>query len=751
MMELPEVVEFARNFSVMVRTQGPDPKGVKMQKHVFHHYNSGKTTLSASGMLLPGTYSGPLIGDHLSVSALVVTVASVVEPFLLPQHRANTSQHVLPELIPGAQIDVMVEGKMLQGTNLNKAVEGNPQWISSKLIAVVDVPASSLALQSLIEAPGGSWEVGWSLALLNNNSQNFTHGLQTQVKLDIRSQLENRSHSGWNDLSKPSAMAMSPIRIAFLGVPSVTTEGITNINTSLSNKRGDCLLAVGSPFGVLSPDHFFNSICVGSISNFCPSRSYNCSLLMADIRCLPGMEGGPVFNEHAHLVGILNRPLRQRAGGAEIQLVIPWEAIALAQSDLLQNDAIKMGLTCNKGNIHAMRKACSSESPESRKTFNFVSKNQDSHHLSALQIEKAMASIALVTVDDEAWASGIVLNNNGLILTNAHLLEPWRFDKTNVQGGDVMSSAFPVTFKELVSKWHEGSEVQKKRKSLFPNILSNLDVSLRDEVGGDNFGLLYKSNKRIRVRLDHRNPCIWSNAMVVYISKGPLDIALLQLTSLPNDVSPIIPDFSCPSPGSKVHVIGHGLFGPRSDLRPSVCSGVVSRVVKAQRHFRPLEPGSNESTMAYLPAMLETTAAVHAGGSGGAIVNSEGHMVGLVTSNAKYGGGTIVPHLNFSIPCKALESIFKFSEEMQDLSILQELDQPSEHLSSVWALMPPLSSRQDRPFIHQPDSLSKESNKEEKGSRFAKFIAERNGEVFLGPKQLIKAGKSSNKFLLSKL
>ncbi|PIA35196.1 hypothetical protein AQUCO_03600095v1 [Aquilegia coerulea] len=468
---------------------------------------------------------------------------------------------------------------------------------------------------------------------------------------------------------------------------------------------------------------------------------------MADIRCLPGMEGGPVFNEHAHLIGILNRPLRQRTGGAEIQLVIPWEAIALAQSDLLQNEAIKTGLTCNKINIHDTRKACSSESPEFRKTVNFVSEIQDCHHLSALQIEKAMASIALVTIDDEAWASGIVLNNSGLILTNAHLLEPWRFDKTNVQGGDVMASDFPLPFKKFVSEWHEGSEGQKERKSLFPNIVSNVDVSLRDEVGGYSLGPLYRSNRRIRVRLDHRKPCVWSDATVVYISRGPLDISLLQLTetSFPKDMSPIIPDFSCPSPGSKAYVIGHGLFGPRSDLRPSVCSGIVSRVVKAQRHIRPLEPGSNETTTAYVPAMLETTAAVHAGGSGGAIVNSEGHMIGLVTSNAKHGGGTIVPHLNFSIPSKALESIFKFSEDMQDLSILQELDQPSEHLSSVWALMPPLSSRQDPPYLHQPDSLSEESNKEKKGSCFAKFIAERNGEVFLGPKQLIKAGKSSSK------
>lgn len=33
-----------------------------------------------------------------------------------------------------------------------------------------------------------------------------------------------------------------------------------------------------------------------------------------------GMEGGPIFSEHAHFVGILIRPLRQKSG-AEIQVI----------------------------------------------------------------------------------------------------------------------------------------------------------------------------------------------------------------------------------------------------------------------------------------------------------------------------------------------------------------------------------------------------------------------------------------------
>ncbi|KAF8053235.1 hypothetical protein N665_1444s0007 [Sinapis alba] len=40
---------------------------------------------------------------------------------------------------------------------------------------------------------------------------------------------------------------------------------------------------------------------------------------------------------------------------------------------------------------------------------------------------------------------------------------------------------------------------------------------------------------------------------------------------------------------------------------------------------------------------------VYPGGSGGAVVNSSGHMIGPVTSNARHGAETFIPHLNFSI------------------------------------------------------------------------------------------------------
>ncbi|WJX61766.1 hypothetical protein P8452_46825 [Trifolium repens] len=89
-----------------------------------------------------------------------------------------------------------------------------------------------------------------------------------------------------------------------------------------------------------------------------PPNSSDGSLLMADIRSLPGMEGSPVFNEHACLTGVLIRPLRQKTSGAEIQLVIPWEAIVNAASGLLRmwpQNTVE-GLCYQEGNSNALGK-----------------------------------------------------------------------------------------------------------------------------------------------------------------------------------------------------------------------------------------------------------------------------------------------------------------------------------------------------------------------------------------------------------
>ena len=61
--------------------------------------SSGRTTLSASGMLLPHTLYDSAVAEQLCdhgdrFPVLVVTVASIVEPFLSVQHRQNNISQV---------------------------------------------------------------------------------------------------------------------------------------------------------------------------------------------------------------------------------------------------------------------------------------------------------------------------------------------------------------------------------------------------------------------------------------------------------------------------------------------------------------------------------------------------------------------------------------------------------------------------------------------------------------------------------
>ncbi|WJX13294.1 hypothetical protein P8452_03696 [Trifolium repens] len=56
-----------------------------------------------------------------------------------------------------------------------------------------------------------------------------------------------------------SRMCKSLTRMAILSV-SLSFKDMLNYKKSSMNKRGDFLLPVGSPFGVLSPTHFFNRV-----------------------------------------------------------------------------------------------------------------------------------------------------------------------------------------------------------------------------------------------------------------------------------------------------------------------------------------------------------------------------------------------------------------------------------------------------------------------------------------------------------
>ena len=69
------------------------------------------------------------------------------------------------------------------------------------------------------------------------------------------------------------------------------------------------------------PQHFTNACVHGVVSNCWPAeREGDSTLLMADMRCLPGMEGGPVFNQQGQLVAVTMLPLLSTSFNAEVML-----------------------------------------------------------------------------------------------------------------------------------------------------------------------------------------------------------------------------------------------------------------------------------------------------------------------------------------------------------------------------------------------------------------------------------------------
>ncbi|TKW26525.1 hypothetical protein SEVIR_3G195700v4 [Setaria viridis] len=704
-METQEIAAAARYFAAMARIVGPDPKAVKMRRHAFHLHKSGSTTLSASALLLPrgALAEPPPLLDRIcaahghAAGDVALTAASLVEPFLVAEQRGNPGEEFRPRLVPEARLDVLVEHEALGNTRDGKS--GPPQWLSARLLAMVDVPTAADSVLSLLKHDGSfigrpSWDVGWSLANVN----------EKQVENDIRSSpASNRNHASVESMD-PLMLAKSATRIAILGISTVNSNNERQIDVSVMQHRGDPLLIAGSPFGLLSPFHFFNSISVGAVANFLPPCAVRCSLLMADIQCLPGMEGAPVFDRNSCLVGLLMNPLRQKGSSVEVQLVITWDAICTGWNNmkLVEIEREPSKLPNDKNEESKMMEL---KHPDNYGRFVSSTVNKINQYcISSPSIREAISAVVLVTVGDSSWASGIVLNKGGLVLTNAHLLEPWRFGRTSPLGAQTTSAGEYLSARENRSL--------QPQQCKFSN-----DDAVKHEVSLFNLG--FKREKRISVRLDHAERQVWCSASVVFISKGPLDVALLQMEEVPIELNTIRPEFVCPTAGSSVYVVGHGLFGPRSGLCSSLSSGVVSKVVQIPSTQLSHPSGTVEAHNMDMPVMLQTTAAVHPGASGGILVNSHGLMVGIVTSNAKHGGGSTIPHLNFSIPCKSLEIIFKYSEN-EEPAILEQLDKPNKVLSSVWALAP--SSSQ---FIDNPP----EKGGEEKVMEFSKFLSNKQATL----------------------
>ncbi|GIM00229.1 hypothetical protein Vretimale_5376 [Volvox reticuliferus] len=138
-------------------------------------------------------------------------------------------------------------------------------------------------------------------------------------------------------------------------------------------------------------------------------------------------------------------------------------------------------------------------------------------------------------------------------------------------------------------------------------------------------------------------------------------------------------------PGTPVWAVGHSLVGPSAEWPALVSYGCVARVLRV-RSGR--------------PSMVIVTTTTHAGGSGGALLDSRGRLVGLVTSNARHAGGTTLPNMAFCIAAEELEPVIRWaaatpgsltglSQPGRGLSELAKLDVYDEDAARMWRLQMP--------------------------------------------------------------
>lgn len=94
-------------------------------------------------------------------------------------------------------------------------------------------------------------------------------------------------------------------------------------------------------------------------------------------------------------------------------------------------------------------------------------------------------------------------------------------------------------------------------------------------------------------------------------------------------------------------------------------------------------------------AMLLTSATVHAGASGGAVVNADGCVVGIITSNARHSAsGATIPNLNFAVAVDALRALWQLAAQPKGIThtALQRLDIKDAALLDIWTISKPPES-----------------------------------------------------------
>ena len=470
----------------------------------------------------------------------------------------------------------------------------------------------------------------------------------------------------------PAAAEQSFTWVAVLAV-SVSAHDCTSLGASLTwgsaaqMTPGVALAACGAPFGSLAPAAFAGSVWNATVAQALPwrgetahSRQQPPHALLLDMQFMPGMEGAPLAGgASAHgaslcaNLAMLLSPLKTTRHTASVLCVA-------VSADTLFSALRARGLHNSAGMAPAeAAEACSAAPP----------------------LEQAYRGVAMLSAAGApSWGTCVCVGQRArLFLTAAHVIHP------------SAPAAANAGLAAIQAQQHSGSRPFIRDNTASPAGLPQVPP-----------GAATAAFLRPWHAPGGRSSVL--AARTVWVSRGPLDVALVQLEDAASNSDGVALAFTqleptprpgtALLPGAPVLVAGHAHFGP--GLRsppPVVTAGCVA---------------------AHTPeaGVLRVSAAIHAGASGGAVLcPTTGALLGLVTSNAALsspsgpGPALALPSLNFSIAAPSLEALCAACAALPAgialrpgmpaeaaaarlVSACCALDAPNEHIAAVWALRP---------------------------------------------------------------
>ncbi|CAH0552150.1 unnamed protein product [Brassicogethes aeneus] len=294
--------------------------------------------------------------------------------------------------------------------------------------------------------------------------------------------------------------------------------------------------------------------------------------------------------------------------------------------------------------------------------------------------------------------SNIVGNNNCLILSDIPstpgsegspvfklkdhvpfgiIISPLNWWKNEYTGCTLIADLRPILMRLL------NLNVGIQETSLNLEVLAGSELSLVKLSCGYSWGsgIIFDKNKGIIITNSHifdedDNGIIkinWKNksSLGTLIYKTPkdsvFDIALVSCSEINEwKVESIKINKESISLGATIYSSGFSLFSSESSLSPTISKGNISQIDEG---------------------IIKTTSSVHAGASGGAILNLNGELIGVIVCNIKLPNSSVFPRVNMAVPIlKILPIIDKFLIH-RDLEVLRTLETSSTKDLNLWKML----------------------------------------------------------------